>query len=425
MDAIPGGISAAAPDTATTPHGIRFEALDSWRGLAAVMVVLFHAEIVSDIRMWGIVRAGEAFVDFFFVLSGFVIAHAYLSRLSTPRDLGRFFVLRLGRLYPLHVVMLGLFLLFEMGKVFTPGLVNAADPVFSGANDPSYLISNLLLAQALWPFDSMSWNTPSWSISAEVFAYALFALAVFFQSRRIILWLGLAMVAAPVMLAASSENGMVAVAGVGALRAVYGFSMGALLYVLLHRPILRWHGAETGFPRAVWTWSVAEAAVSALAVVLAWKTHGTPLSYGLPFVFAMVVGVFAVEHGLVSRLLRLRPFAVVGMLSYSIYMTHIFIQLRLLNGARLSDFLFQTTLVRQLGPSERYDVGVDPGNLLVGDLLMVSIVAATIAFSYLTWRLVERPGQRLSRRLAERLFAPAARGGRPLAPAFSWHPGGF
>lgn len=396
--------SARSPDVAR-PAPIRFEALDSWRGLAAIMVVLFHAQIVSNIRLIGIVRSGEAFVDLFFVLSGFVIAHAYLDRLSTPRDMGRFFVLRLGRLYPLHIFMLALFLLFEIAKTFLPGLVNASDPSFSGTNDLSYLASNALLLQAFWPADSLSWNTPSWSISAEYLAYVLFAVAVLTQRKRVVLWLVLAMIAAPLVLWQASAQGMASASGTGFLRAIYGFSIGALLYVVSFRSMLLQHAAPASRAGSL-RWTVIELSVTALAVVVAWKTHATPLSYGLPFVFALLVWVFARERGMVSRLLRLRPFIFIGTLSYSIYMIHLFIQLRLLNVARLVDIIAGMSLVRQVGRTDRYGDGIDLGSLFAGDLLIVAMVAVTIAASYVTYRLIEQPGQRLFRRLAGRLFGP-------------------
>lgn len=416
------GPSAQSEDRLRATPALRFEALDSWRGLAAIMVVLFHAQIVSNIRLLGVVRAGEAFVDLFFVLSGFVIAHAYLDRLSTPRDVGRFFVLRLGRLYPLHVFMLGLFLLFEIAKGFVPGLVNTADPAFTGTNQPSYLVSNILLLQGLWPQDSLSWNTPSWSISAEYLAYLLFAVAAFAQRKRIALWLCLAAIAAPLVLCLASPQGMLSAAGTGFLRAVYGFSVGALLYRLLsHFALMQGAASSRTAPASRFGspgWTALEVLATVLAVVSAWKSHATPLSYGLPFVFAMLVGVFAQERGAVSYILRRRPLVMIGMLSYSIYMIHMFIQLRLLNLARLLDIVAGTTFVQQVGRSDRYGGGIDLGSLFAGDLLIVAMVAVTIAASFVTYRLIERPGQQAFRRLADHLFGPAVhsveRGHRPL-----------
>jgi hypothetical protein len=52
----------------------RFEALDGWRGICACLVVLFHFHGFSPIYSVELVRNSYLFVDFFFVLSGFVIA---------------------------------------------------------------------------------------------------------------------------------------------------------------------------------------------------------------------------------------------------------------------------------------------------------------------------------------------------------------
>jgi peptidoglycan/LPS O-acetylase OafA/YrhL len=234
------------------------------------------------------------------------------------------------------------------------------------------------------------------------------------------------MIAAPLTLWATSAQGMGSAPGSGFLRAIYGFSVGALLYVLSFRPMLFRHAASGAFPGSRYgsvLWTAIEVSVTALAVLFAWTTHANPLSYGLPFVFALLVWVFAWERGAVSRLLRLRPFILVGRLSYSIYMVHMFIQLRLLNVARLLDFAAGTSFVRQVGRTGRYGGGIDLGSLFAGDLLIVVTVAVTIAASYVTYRLIERPGQRAFRHLADRLFGPAGRHVEiergPLQPALT------
>ncbi len=61
----------------------RFEALDGWRGVCACLVVLFHFHGYSPVYFSPLVRNSYLFVDFFFVLSGFVIAWNYASRLGT------------------------------------------------------------------------------------------------------------------------------------------------------------------------------------------------------------------------------------------------------------------------------------------------------------------------------------------------------
>lgn len=81
-----------------------FELLDGMRGIAAIAVVLFHfMEIAQpDYRNNFIPRSYLA-VDFFFCLSGFVIAYAYDSKLASIGR-KRFFALRLIRLHPLVVI---------------------------------------------------------------------------------------------------------------------------------------------------------------------------------------------------------------------------------------------------------------------------------------------------------------------------------
>src|SRR5688500_8507161 len=88
----------------------RYTVLDSWRGIAACCVVFFHFEAFSHIYDIPLVRNSFLFVDFFFVLSGFVIAANYQERLVGGFGVFRFIVLRFGRLYPLHLFVLVIYI---------------------------------------------------------------------------------------------------------------------------------------------------------------------------------------------------------------------------------------------------------------------------------------------------------------------------
>lgn len=140
-------IAAQRPSAAHAAGSVRFEALDSWRGLAAVFIILFHAQVASHVRDASLVRAGEMFVDFFFVLSGFVIAHAYSERLTRGSDFGRFMVLRIGRVFPLHLAMLALFIMMETCKSLVPGLGATGDAPFTGTNDILAIPTNVVLCR--------------------------------------------------------------------------------------------------------------------------------------------------------------------------------------------------------------------------------------------------------------------------------------
>lgn len=89
---------------------MEYGALEGWRGLCAVLVALFHFRAVlihpvnSHLLTPAVVRHGYMFVDFFFALSGFVIATSYRDRLVTGNvGIGPFLKLRLGRIYPMHL----------------------------------------------------------------------------------------------------------------------------------------------------------------------------------------------------------------------------------------------------------------------------------------------------------------------------------
>ncbi|MEO8702134.1 MAG: acyltransferase, partial [Kofleriaceae bacterium] len=86
---------------------MRFEALDAWRGICALIVAVEHLSITNVLHANEFVRHGARFVDFFFVLSGFVIAHAYRERLARGvAEARRFLWRRVGRLWPLHIAIL-------------------------------------------------------------------------------------------------------------------------------------------------------------------------------------------------------------------------------------------------------------------------------------------------------------------------------
>src|SRR3546814_13395214 len=89
----------------------RFLSLDSFRGLMALSVMVYHLRVSGSFTEWLLFRHAEVFVSFFFVLSGFVLTHAYGS--SVKFNFRKFFISRTFRLLPLHLFMLGVFILLE------------------------------------------------------------------------------------------------------------------------------------------------------------------------------------------------------------------------------------------------------------------------------------------------------------------------
>ena len=117
---------------------------------------------------------------FFFVLSGFVIAYNYFYKIFKFQDILKFQKKRFLRLYPLHIIMLTIFLFIEIAKYFAEvkfGL-KANNEAFTTNNLQTFL-ANIFLIQNYF-ISKLTFNTPSWSISAEFYTYFLFALIFFF-----------------------------------------------------------------------------------------------------------------------------------------------------------------------------------------------------------------------------------------------------
>ena len=219
-------------------------ALTSLRAFLAVGVVLFHYQLQWDpaLGFSPIIERSRLAVDAFFMLSGFVLAHVYGPAFAAGTfSYRRFIVARLARLYPLHLAVLTSVLIMVVGAT-------AAGVRFDAASYPPLaFFQTLFLVQAWFPTNAdLNWSGPSWSLSAEWFAYLLFpayaALALRMQ-RRPWLLLALGVFSYVVIDAAySSIFGKVlprAEDDMGVLRIAPAFLIGMALYALGHR--CRWN----------------------------------------------------------------------------------------------------------------------------------------------------------------------------------------
>ncbi|HUR87852.1 MAG TPA: acyltransferase [Ramlibacter sp.] len=380
-------------------NGIRFEALDGWRGVCACLVVLFHFHGHSPVYSSGLVRNSYLFVDFFFVLSGFVIAWNYANKLDSWPGVRRFLILRLGRVYPLHVFMLLCFVAWE-----TLRLAMHAEGTFTGPFAAPGVITNLLLVQSMGVHDGLTWNGPSWSISTEWWSYVLFALVCAWLGMRNGLLLATA-IAAPLLLLHLSKSGMDTTYDWGYIRCVFGFALGVACYRIyaLVAPFARSPG------KGMMTFVECAIVVSVVAFVSAAGT--SPMSFMAPFVFAAAVLIFAAEGGLVSRVFHSRPLKWLGMVSYSIYLTHFFFVLIL---PSIINRLLHDDLWTAMRLPDGQWVMAFGRNDVEGTALYVLMVGVTLAASALTYRWIEVPGRDWTRKwLARPQRAPNAQAVKP------------
>lgn len=365
-----------------TSRTIRFEALDAMRGLCAVMVVLFHLPTDSHVRDLPLVQHAYLFVDFFFVLSGFVMAHSYGGRISDLRDAGRFLGRRLGRVWPLHAAVLAAFVLLELAR-----LAFAFDPVEPFANDrPVWgIVTNLFLIQGLHIHESLTWNGPAWSISVELAAYVVFAVLLLITPRRLFAPVAALLAAAcAILVVTQAERWMNTTFDWGWARALYGFLVGCLVHRL-------WRAAPP--PQRL----AAPLQIASLAAVLAfvWFAKG-PATVLAPLPFAFAVWALSDDRTRIGQVLSTAPPSALGRWSYSIYMNHMLVIIPLMIVARKLPGVVD---------GRRIDVGPTWAN----DLITLGVLAVIVALSALTFRFIEGPGRDLGNRLVDRLSPPRTR----------------
>src|SRR5512140_2565358 len=159
--------------------GGRLHALTGARFFAALHVVLFHfgAALFAGVPAWAdrLRDSGYAAVSFFFVLSGFILAHQYgPSAEAGSFDARRFWVNRFARIYPVYALGLAALVPLawdaELGRATFGDTSLLAKVVTLGAH--------LTMTQAWVPRLVASWNLPGWSLCAEAVFYASFPLAI-------------------------------------------------------------------------------------------------------------------------------------------------------------------------------------------------------------------------------------------------------
>jgi peptidoglycan/LPS O-acetylase OafA/YrhL len=160
-----------------------FEILDGLRGVAAIAVVTFHFMewAISDYSK-NFIGHGFLAVDFFFCLSGFVIAYAYDDRIGKMGVL-EFFKSRIIRLHPLVVLgsVLGLLALYFDPFGGTPELYTAGKMILI------FLCSALLIPFPIMTdrsFNLFGLNAPSWSLFWEYIANIIYAFVLSKLSRK-------------------------------------------------------------------------------------------------------------------------------------------------------------------------------------------------------------------------------------------------
>ena len=327
-------------------------ALTSVRGLAAWFVVLYHIRLSIaglPVAVRDVFAKGYLAVDFFFLLSGFVIWLTWHERVGG--NVAIFLRKRVARIWPLHLVVLA-------GAVALALMLKATGRGAPGDFPFAELPLHVLLIQN-WGFtDRLAWNDPSWSISAELGAYLLFPLLVrAVDWRRLPSWALFATAAAILLLlhlAMAAPTLGTDIARFGLLRCLAGFATGTIVCALW----LRWRGR--GRAPIV--------AAAGIALLGAWG-WGAPETLVVPAAFACLLLVLALTSGSADNPLEGRAIHYLGEISYATYLGHFMLWV-------VFKLLFVT------------DARAVPPMLIA--LYLTLVLAASVAL----YHLVERPAQR-------------------------------
>lgn len=359
-----GGTSEVTP-VADERSG-RVSSIDALRGVAALMVVLFHLEgaISRTASGWlwapveSIVRHGYLGVDIFFVISGFVIALSVSRGAPTIGYFGRFVVRRSIRLDPPYWVAIGLELLLLLA---TQRLLPDREVVFPSGPQ---VAAHFLYLQELLGYGSIV--TIFWTLCYEIQFYAFYVgltvIRAYLPRPLRAGWIVVMCLAALFILSLWTRYWPPSWLPVGlAINRWFQFFIGVLTWRAISDP----RNSRTLY--AAWI-------VLTAAVLLAQAPLYELLTVA---VSALVLGI--VKFPSIGRPLRTRPLLFLGSISYSLYLFHTSVGWRFVSVTQL--------------------IWPGPWSPAMALATYAAGVVLCVVFSAVLWRLVERPLLALSRRV--------------------------
>jgi peptidoglycan/LPS O-acetylase OafA/YrhL len=148
----------------------KFHGLQLARGIAAVLVTLYHTSNhlrldFGYLPMQGIFHFGRSGVDFFFVLSGFIICFVHANDIGNRSRIGHYITRRLTRIYPMLWIVASMYLALSL------------------ITDKPPEIAQLVMEATLLPITTITIISTAWTLQYEIIFYGIFCLAIL--SRRI------------------------------------------------------------------------------------------------------------------------------------------------------------------------------------------------------------------------------------------------
>lgn len=356
----------------------KVEELETIRGLAAILVVFHHIPKWNPILDIGIINNGYLMVELFFVLSGFVIFNSYNEKIHNSSELIRFQFLRFSRLYPVHFTFLLLFLAIEITKYIAVNKFNilSIQQKPFDKNNFTALFQQIFLLQAILPIgNSLTFNEPAWSISVEFYMYFIFSVIILFCKKEKYFIFSLLSILSITMLSIKETYGFEEF-----LRCLAGFSLGCLTagtvkYVKIvlprHSPLI----------------------TSILIIIFLYFKKIGDYDYIIYFLTsALIASIILSKDGNFKKFLRNKILAYLGVISYSVYMSHLFVLLIISNVIKR---VFRHPEIQ--GESEKLTL-----SLTVSETIMaiIFLLLCILFISILVYCYIEKPLREKSRRFS-------------------------
>lgn len=373
--------------------------LTSLRFLFALMVFGDHLQFFDfaqypQFKEWHYRIIGEGFigVSFFFILSGFILSLNYDEKLlSRQVSFREFWVARIARVYPLHLLTLLLALVLEVAN--TEQVSDFfADPAASVVT----FLGNAALIHSFVPDPNyfFAYNSPSWSISDEMFFYFAFPVIIllFIRNKALLRYGFLLFLAIPALMYFSPSEGHHKYLYINPFFRIVDFVLGIVLHQLYKgRCLSRLYTSKAG--------ATAMELLSIGAFVAVFHYHNfVPVVYRYSCYYwvpmALIIFSFAHSRGYLSGLFSAKFLVLLGEISFSFYLIH------------------QLVIRFVVSRNDSYDV-VDDNYVLTGFIFIISLV-----LSFLLHKFVEIPCNRyIKEKYRTSRFAPARALVAPTAAA--------
>lgn len=298
------------------------QAVTALRFFAALLVFVYHCKPTEP---FGTRYAlGHSGVGFFFLLSGLILTYTYHRRFTQMTNwaaVREFYVARLARIYPVHVVATAFaaLVLWRFG--------GTAWDASSAVTREAAAAAQLLLVQSWSPDEKMylGINAPAWSISTEMFFYASFPFFVrsllrsFGASTPRVIWIAATMPwAIETATALVPHRTVVWTAYVLPPVRLADFIVGILLGIAF----LRSKRGAVNRRRATALEALALGAVAGAIAISPRMPEALRYSLFLMPFWAVLIAVFVRQDGAISALLRWPPFVALGRASFAFYLIH-------------------------------------------------------------------------------------------------------